>query len=254
MASICGAGLAATLLGGAATIGASDAVGVQKKSVAQRRSVEEEKTAAEELDLLIDDLRDPSPDVRQSAACAIAERGREGERAVEALILALELDVRSTAPGSSRGGVSCYRPSARDLARWKSFEAMVAFMRRVYAYGEESRRRLPVPWALRRTHGAERGAIAVVDLLRREPGLRFVPADAADLLGALGPGAVPALSRAAVAEPNAQIRWIAVMALGKVDPTTKATRAALERVVAEQSGDVQKEAAHVLEGLEAPRR
>ena len=84
---------------------------------------------------------------------------------------------------------------------------------------------------------------------RDEPGLRFVPADTADLLGALGPGAVPALSRAAVAEPNAQIRWIAVTALGKVDPTTKATRAALERVVAEQSGDVQQEAAHILEEL-----
>lgn len=252
MPTSCATGLATMLLVGAAmTAGANEAVGPQKKSVAPRRSVEEERTAAEELDSLIEDLRDPAPDVRQRAACSIAERGAEGEKAVATLILALEQEVRSTAPGSPRGGVSCARPSPWDLARWKSFEAMLAFMRRVYVYGEEGRRRLPVPWALRRTHGAERGAIAVLSLLPREPGLRFVPADTADLLGALGPGAVPALSRAAVAEPNAQIRWIAVMALGKIDPTTKANRAAIERVVAEQSGDVQQEAAHVLEELGA---
>jgi hypothetical protein len=235
----------------AATVLASDTGAPQQGATARRRVAEGEKDAAVQLDRLIEDLGNPDPDVRQEAACAVGERGAEGGRAVEALIRALEMEVRSTAPGALRGNVSCYGLSwARG--RWKSFQEMVSDMRR--ANEARARRRLPVPWALHETHGAERAAAAVVNLLRREPGLRFVPADTADLLGALGPGAVPALSRAAAGEPNAQIRWIAVVALGRIEPTTKAAVAAIKRVLAEQSGEVQQEAAQVLEDFEARYR
>lgn len=213
---------------------------------------EKETVAPELLQKWVEDLAEGDADARETAACHMAARGPAAGRAVPALMKALEREVRLTAPGPRVRTGSCV---VRDrelppltLVHGRPDPASVdRRLRRREVL--ERRARDPIPYALRRLHAGERAATSVLEMIRSEPGLRFVPRETASILGRLGPEAVPAFARA-LHDPNAQIRYLAVVALGEVDPASKSALAVLHQAVDEQSGDVQQEAAAALDTIE----
>jgi HEAT repeat protein len=216
---------------------------------------DKETVPPELLQKRIEELGDDDVRVREEAACELAGMGSAADRAVPALMKALEREIRWTAPGPRARSTACGL-RMQDLRLWHSVQgrseaaAVEAYLRRQRAL--EPLASDPIPFALRQLHGGERAAAAVVTMIRREPGLRFIPQETASILGKLGPEAVPAFARA-LRDPNAQIRYVAVVALGHVEPASKAALAALRKAVEEQSGDVQHEAAAALDAIQSQR-
>jgi HEAT repeat protein len=191
---------------------------------------------------LLADLESEDPELRDAAACRLAERKPKPSRAVPVLVRAFSRQVRTSFEGLS-GWAYCPDPHAhrwswaydpRDCVRMRS--------------GQPAQR--PLCRALNRLGGSELAARAVLDMLRSEPSLRFGHNEAVELLGCLGPEAVPTLRRGA-RDPNALIAYLDVRALGRVDPPSRKLLGFLEKLVEEQSGAIQQEAVRSAERVKS---
>jgi HEAT repeat protein len=198
---------------------------------------------------LIAALADPA--TRPDAACDLVRRRNEAGRAVPALIDALEDEVRRTHDGWH--AASCYAPiTEKDRERMRRLrpEQRAAYVLRHapwVAWRDRHPIDVPVATALRAIGGAELAVLAVLEMVRAEPSLRFDRRTCAHILADLGPEAAPALLRA-LRDPNALVRYLAILTLPRIEPLPKEVAPALERVV-ERDGDLRKEAAQALDAI-----
>jgi len=196
-----------------------------------------DKTPEQELDERIVQLGSPDPKVRAEAACVVGRMGPQGRRAKTALAKALTLEVRRTIPGREAQTCECPK-EPEDRSAWVEWSRACRDLR--------SRAPDPIPWALRRVGGVRLGFGAVMTMIRTEPRLRFDHKDTAQLLAELGPSAIPELA-AAIADPDAVVRYIAIRALPSISPHTKRAERLLQKAVDEKTGTTRQEAALALE-------
>ena len=183
------------------------------------------KEAAEELALL---LQDGEPQVRAAAAGALAAIGKEGGRAIPALLKLLGTEKRFEVQQQTFQAIT--------LIGSKDMPGLLKALREINDVS-----RWATPYLLRQFGPKAKDAVPhlITQLGDRDPGNRLVAALALGEIGADARGAAAALLKA-LEDPSAEVRVGAAAALARLDPTREALakeQFALAFTKAEQSLD-----------------
>ena len=218
-----------------------------------------------DVDGLIAHLASPDATTQEDAACGLGRLGRTASRAVPALTAVLERQIVDSAVLAEharrpREGPLPYCQSIADEMREADFRRAIALLRGAptHVVGEADDSAIawaygPVVWAIRQLGGSEAAGRELLDMFRRDPELRCDQRRVPELMGALGPKALPALEEG-LRDEVTQVRYFAVQAIPSLRPLPPDAEKLLQRTIDWDVGDVRSAAVQGLEAVRMHRR